>query len=614
MFYQIARPNEYLAITGAKIATVKICKSSFVWPFQKVQRFSIQPRDYELSLQAMTKEKLQLNIPVVFTIGPDVNRRGDNANAAKRRSNNSGVADPNRENETEDGGDALMKFSMLLAEGEAKGAESDHLRKIVVGIIEGETRVLVSSMSIEKIFTERESFKKDIFKNIQAELGQFGLRIYNANVKELKDAPGSNYFQSLSKKAHEGAFNQARIDVAEAQRLGTVGEAQRKGEQDRELAKVQAETAVQKTERDSEKARAEATLATRKTTYNRDVNVAQIEATRATEVRDEELRRDVEVKRAQTELERLRASDVVKATILREAKQQAADAKNYEEQARSNAEFYSQQKLADARANSEQKAADAKVYSDRQAADARANAEKKAADAKVYTEKQAADARANTEQKAADAKVYSEQKAADAKAYKEKARADFEFYSEQKAAEARAYRMKIEAEAKFIVESKEAEAALLRQQKEAAGMSAMAVAYADMSKAMGGPHGLMQYLMIERGTYTDLAKANADAVRGLNPKMTIWNTGAQAGGEGSASAASGEGQPIGMGGMDSIRNMYQMLPPLMSTIHDQTGMTLPEWQYGRLGPVPGEEQQNGAQVAKVNGKTNAVNGNTSDHA
>ncbi|KAF7891619.1 hypothetical protein EAF00_007921 [Botryotinia globosa] len=569
--YQIASPNEYLAITGAKIATVKICKSAFVWPFQKVRRFNIQPRDYELSLQAMTKEKLQLAIPVVFTIGPDVNRRGDNAR----------TADTNHESAAEDGDDALLKFAMLLAEGESNDGDAGaHLRKIVVGIIEGETRVLVSSMSMEKIFTEREAFKKDIFKNIQSELGQFGLRIYNANVKELKDAPGSNYFASLSKKAHEGAINQARIDVAEAQRLGTVGEAQRRAEQDRELAKVQAETAVQKTERDSEKARAEATLSTRKTVYNRDVKVAQIEATRATEVRDEELRKEVEVKRAFTELERLRASDVVKATIAREAKQQAADAKNYEEQARSNAEYYSQQKIAEAKANAEQRAADAKMYS----------------------EKQAALAKANTEQKSADAKVYSEQKAADAKAYKEKARAEFELYSEQKAAEAKAYRIKLEAEANFIAESKAAEAALLRKQKEAAGMSAMAAAYADMSKAMGGPQGLMQYLMIERGTYQDLAKANAEAVRGLNPKMTIWNTGAQAGGIGEGNSA--EGQGIGMGGMDSIRNMYQMLPPLMSTIHEQTGMTLPEWQYGRLGPVPGETQE----VTKVNSKTNGANG------
>jgi flotillin len=120
-----------------------------------------------------------------------------------------------------------------------------------------------------------------------------------------------------------------------------VGEAQRVGEQNREIAKINAETAVQKTVRDSEKASAEATLATRKTVFNRDVSIAQIEASRATEVRDEELRKQVETQRALTELERLRASDVVKATILRESKQQAADARNYEEQAQANACMFS---------------------------------------------------------------------------------------------------------------------------------------------------------------------------------------------------------------------------------------------------------------------------------
>lgn len=92
----------------------------------------------------------------------------------------------------------------------------------------------------------------------------------------------------------------------------------------------------------------------------------------------------------------------------------------------------------------------------------------------------------------------------------------------------------------------------------------MAGAYADLSQAFGGPAGLIQYLMIEKGVYTQLAKANADAVRGLNPKMTIWNTGAQASGEGGSGSGSGA-----LGGADSIRNMYQMLPPLMTTINEQ---------------------------------------------
>ncbi|KAH7410758.1 hypothetical protein BKA64DRAFT_361768 [Cadophora sp. MPI-SDFR-AT-0126] len=520
--YIIASPDEYLAITGAGVKTMKIVKSSWVWPFQRCKRFNIQPHDYSMNLQAMTREKLQFLLPVVFTVGPDVNQRGANA----RQATGDGVR---IEDAPEDHGDALMKYVMLLAEADAKANGTNpkqHLENIIKGIIEGETRVLVSAMTMEEIFAQRDEFKKRIFKNIQGELGQFGLKIYNANVKELRDAPQSSYFESLSRKAHEGAINQARVDVAEAQRLGTVGEAQRQGEQNREIAKINAETAVQKTERDSERARAEATLATRKTNFNKDVNLAQIEATRATEVRDEELRREVEVKRAQTELERLRASDVVKATILRESKQQAADASNYEEQARSNAAFYSQQKSADSHA------------------------------------------------------------------YTEQNRANAAFYSEQKAADAHAYKMKVEAEARFHAASKDAEANLIRQQREAAGLSAMAGAYSELSAAFGGPAGLIQYMMIEKGVYQELAQANADAVRGLNPKMTIWNTGNQAGGEG------GDGQ----GGINSIRNMYQMLPPLMSTIHEQTGVTMPEWQFGKLATQIGESEGKVAEVRKVTGK------------
>ncbi|KAH8684432.1 putative Flotillin-like protein 1 [Tricladium varicosporioides] len=499
--YVIASPDEYLAITGAGVKSVKITKSAWVWPFQRCQRFSIQPHDYSMNLQAMTREKLQFLLPVVFTVGPNVTKESNAPNPHH---------DP--EHPEADHGDSLLQYAMLLAEGEAKKgvSRSQHIENIVKGIIEGETRVLVSSMTMEEIFQEREEFKRRIFRNIQSELGQFGLKIYNANVKELRDAPQSSYFESLSRKAHEGAINQARIDVAEAQRRGNVGEAQRQGEQNREIAKINAETAVQKTERDSERAEAEATLATRKTVFNRDVNIAQIEATRATESRDEELRREVETKRAHTELERLRASDVVKATIAREAKQQAADAKLYEEQAKANAALF----------------------------------------------------------------------------------------AEQKAADAHAYKLRIQAEAQYLAAAKEAEAQLLRQQKEAAGLSAMAGAYADLSKALGGPAGLIQYMMIEKGVYTDLARANADAVRGLNPKMTIWNTGSQAGHEGN----NGEGPSGGMGGVESIRNMYQMLPPLMSTINEQTGITLPEWQFGKLASQISDRETTGKQIGGINGQ------------
>ncbi|KAK2017040.1 SPFH domain/Band 7 family protein [Colletotrichum eremochloae] len=535
MSYNVAAPDEYLAITGMSVKAVKITKAAWVWPFQRCMRFSVQPHDYAMNLQAMTKEKLQFLLPVVFTVGPDVNQRGANATHQSGHSVASNHDDDDdhghvSSDRREDRGDSLMKYAMLLADsGQKKDGSMLHLENIVKGIIEGEVRVLVSSMTMEEIFTEREVFKRRIFKNIQSELDQFGLKIYNANVKELKDAPNSNYFESLSRKAHEGATNQARIDVAEAQLRGNVGESQRKGEQEREIAKIYAETAVQKTERDIERATAEANLDTRQASLSKDVEIARVEARRALESKDEDLKREVEVKRAAAEIERLRATDVVKATIERESRQQQADAEAYAAYAVE--------------------------------ADAKANFEKS--------------------QRETEAKAYMTQKDADA-------HTTADFNRTTKAADANAYKTRQDAEAHQYSAQLAAEADLAIALKKAQGVAAMADAYAKMSGAFGGPSGLLQYLMIEKGTYVQLAKANADAIRGLQPKISVWNTGSQAGAEGGA----------GNSGVDTMRNVYQMLPPLMTTINEQTGITLPEWQFGKLNA--GMEAMHGDKP-KING-------------
>lgn len=76
----------------------------------------------------MTKEKLQLEIPVVFTIGPECFLRDDE-----------GVETRNME--------ALKRYAMLLARANSTDNRGSHVGDIIKGIIEGETRVIVSSMS-----------------------------------------------------------------------------------------------------------------------------------------------------------------------------------------------------------------------------------------------------------------------------------------------------------------------------------------------------------------------------------------------------------------------------------------------------------------------------------
>ncbi|KAG0459025.1 hypothetical protein HPP92_022153 [Vanilla planifolia] len=57
-----------------------------------------------------------------------------------------------------------------------------------------------------------------------------------------------------------------------------------------------------------------------------------------------------------------------------------------------------------------------------------------------------------------------------------------------------------------------------------------------------------------------MARINADGIKGMQPKISFWGNG---GGEGVAAR--------------ELAGVYRMLPPLMATVHEQTGMLPPAW-------------------------------------
>lgn len=179
-------------------------------------------------------------------------------------------------------------------------------------------------------------------------------------------------------------------------------------------------------------------------------------------------------------------------------------------------------------------------------------------------------------------------------------KADAAFYTEQKAADARLYRQKIEADAacKFHPQAQlswltlglvyrqrqDADAAFYQQKREAEGILEMSKAYGALVNVLGGPQAFLQYRMLETGTYEKLAKANGAAISGLQPKITSWTTG-QYSNPGiiwlsfslvSLILISGKADESGEG-LGSIQNIMKSLPPLLSTIHDQTGISPPSW-------------------------------------
>ncbi|KAK1093933.1 hypothetical protein LTR48_001323 [Friedmanniomyces endolithicus] len=513
--YYVAEPNSYLAVTGAHIDGVKIIKKCMVYPFQKVTKIAITPFDFSMSLQAMTSEKLQFELPAVFTIGPA------------------------------DDVASLMKYAVLLtgdSDGQPQGHSGtlgtgrNHVQDIVKGIIEGETRSIVSNMTMEELFNNRRLFKKEVLENVQKELDQFGLCIYNANVKELQDLGESKYFESLARKAHEGAQSQAQVDVAHARMIGKVGEAEKEGEAKQRIAKINAHTAVLETERKVEKANADQILKTREIEIARELNLEQIKAQRSAEQKDAELQKAVEQKRAEMELERLRATTVTQAQIARESAHQKAEADAFSQIKRADAKKYEQEAEAQAIAYRSQQDANAALYTSNKDAEAHLAAREKEAEAAyLWSEKQA--------------------------------------------------------QANYITKEREAEAMYIAKHKEAAGLSELAKAYGELAQVLGGPQGLLQYLMMQNGTFAELANANAKAINGLQPKINVWNTGSQ---DGSVDS------------MAPIRNLIQTLPPMLSTIQEQTGMTAPSWLMGQ----PSQAGQNGQASAeeKVAARKSLTNG------
>ncbi|TKY74764.1 Flotillin protein 1 [Spatholobus suberectus] len=469
--YKVANASEYLVITGAGITDIKLAKKAWVLPGQSYTVFDLSPVNYTFEVQAMSAEKLPFVLPAVFTIGPRV-----------------------------DDEHSLLKYAKLLSSHDKL---SNHVKELVQGIIEGETRVLAASMTMEEIFRGTKSFKQEVFEKVQLELNQFGLLIYNANVKQLVDVPGHEYFSYLGQKTQMEAANQAKVDVAEAKMKGEVGaklregqtlqnaaridaetkiiSTQRRGDGLKEEIKVRTEVKVFENEREAEVAEANSELAKKKAVWTRAAQVAEVEAAKAVALRDAELQREVERMNALTTTEKLKAEHLSKASVEYETKVQEA-----------NWELYKKQK-------------------------------------------------------AAEAILFEKEKEAEA----QKVLAEAAFFSRQQAAEAELFAKKKEAEG--LMTLGQAQGAYLRT----------------LLDALGGNYAnLRDYLMINNGMFQQIAKTNADAIRGLQPKISIWTNGGEANG--------------GSGGMKDVAGVYKMLPPLFKTVHEQTGMLPPAW----MGTLP----------------------------
>lgn len=170
--------------------------AAFIVPvLQSYQYMDLTPMSISVDLKnALSKQNIRIDVPSRFTVGISV-EQGVMQNAAER----------------------------LL------GLKLPEIQELAKDIIFGQLRLIIATMDIEEINTDRDKFLTAVSNNVESELKKIGLRLINVNVTDITDESG--YISALGKEAAAKAINDALVSVSEADRQGAIGDANAKRDQ-----------------------------------------------------------------------------------------------------------------------------------------------------------------------------------------------------------------------------------------------------------------------------------------------------------------------------------------------------------------------------------------------
>lgn len=179
--------------------------AAFVWPvFQAYKYLDLTPMSINVDLtNALSHQNIRVDVPSRFTVGISV-EPGVMQNAAER----------------------------LL------GLKLTEIQALAEDIIFGQLRLVIATMDIEEINTDRDKFLDAVSHNVETELKKIGLRLINVNVTDITDESG--YIEALGKEAAAKAINDAKKSVAEKNRDGSIGESDALREQRIRVAELNA--------------------------------------------------------------------------------------------------------------------------------------------------------------------------------------------------------------------------------------------------------------------------------------------------------------------------------------------------------------------------------------
>jgi len=182
---------------------------AFIWPIIQAYSFlDLEPMSIHIPLEgALSKQNIRVNVPSTFTIA---------------------IA-------TED---AVRKNAAERLLGQSKDATITLAKNIILG----QLRLIIASMDIEELNSNRDKFLSAISANLEAELKKVGLHLINSNIQDIHDESG--FLIALGKEAAAGALNDAKVSVAQKDRDGEIGEASANKEKEIATADLRAESEI----------------------------------------------------------------------------------------------------------------------------------------------------------------------------------------------------------------------------------------------------------------------------------------------------------------------------------------------------------------------------------
>ena len=195
---------------------------------------------------------------------------------------------------------------------------------MAIDIMLGQLRLVIATLSIEEINQDREKFLEQININVDAELNKLGLSVINVNIRDITDESG--YIDAIGKRAAAEAINKAKVEVAQQEKRGAIGEADQNREKEVQVANQIAQTTIGQANAEKEQRVQTAQLEAQAVEgeniskaniaeYNAELAVKQAEAMTTGEVAKANAERDILLAQKEQEDARLKKDELAEQAV-----------------------------------------------------------------------------------------------------------------------------------------------------------------------------------------------------------------------------------------------------------------------------------------------------------